>query len=101
PGDQLLTSAGFARQQDGALRLRDELRPRDDVPDLAAAADDAVMIELGIALAEEIAQPGAGSLIFEGAPRQHEQLVHFERFLEIVARAEFHRLDRPFYAAIV
>ena len=36
----------------------------------AAAADDAVVIELGVALAQQVAQPGAGALILEGAPRQ-------------------------------
>ena len=59
PRHHLLARAGFAGDQHGALGLRDQLGALDDVLHGAAAADDAVVVELGVALADQVA--GAGS----------------------------------------
>src|SRR5437667_4629836 len=53
--DELLARTGFAEDEHGALGFGDELRPPDHFLDRAAPADDPVMIELFVALAEEIA----------------------------------------------
>ena len=86
--------------QHRALRFGDQLRARDHVEDRAAAADDAVVIEFGVALAQQVAQAGAGALIFEGPPGEHQQLFDLERLLQVVARAELHGLDGALDAAV-
>ena len=60
----------------------------------AAAADDAVVIELLVALADQVAVLGAQPLVLERAPHDDQQLVDLERLLQVVERAELHRLDR-------
>ena len=97
---QLLAGAGLAGDEHRALRLGDQLGARDHVENRAAAADDAVVIELGVALAQQVAQAGARPLILEGAAGQHQQLVDLERLLQVVARAELHRLDGALDAAV-
>ena len=59
----------------------------------AAAADQAVVVELGVALAEQVAQPGARALLLEQPADGDQQLVDVEGLLQVVARAELHRLD--------
>ncbi len=59
-----------------------------------AAADDAVVIELGVALADQIAMLELQALVFDGAIGHDQQLVDLERLLQVVEGAEFHRLDR-------
>ena len=58
-----------------------------------AAADDAVVIELLVALGEQIAVLRAQALVLERARDDDEQLVDLERLLQIVERAELHRGD--------
>ena len=98
--DQLLAGAGLAGDEHRALRFGDQLRPRDHVEDRAAAADDAVVIVFGVAFAEQVTQAGAGALIFQGPPGEHQQLFDLERFLQVVARAELHGLDGALDAAV-
>ena len=92
--DQLLAGAGLAGDQHGALGLGHQLRPLDHFLHRPAAADDAVVIELLVALVDQIAVVGAQPLVLERAPDDDEQLVDLERLLQVVERAELHRLDR-------
>ena len=71
-----------------------QLGALDDLLHRAAAADDAVVIELLVALAEQVAVLGAQPLVIERAPDDDQQLVDLERLLQVVERAELHRLDR-------
>ena len=93
-GDQLLAGAGLAGDEHRALRLRDELGGPDDILHPAAAPDDAVVVELLVALVEEVPVMGAQALVLQRAPDEHEELVDLERLLKVVERAELHRLDR-------
>ena len=49
-GDELLAGAGLAGDEDGAARLGDQPRRPHDLLDRPAAADDAVVVELLVAL---------------------------------------------------
>ena len=71
-----------------------QLRAPDHFLHRAAAPDDAVMVELLVALAEQIPVLGAEPLVLERAPDDDEQLVDLERLLQVVERPELHRLDR-------
>ena len=71
----------------------DELRALDDVLHRAAAADDAVVVELLVALVDQVPVMGAQTLVLERAARDDEQLVDFEGLLQEIERAELHRLD--------
>ena len=61
PRDHLLAGAGLAGDEDRALGLGHQLRGVDHLLHAAAAADDAVVIELGVALADEIPVLGAAA----------------------------------------
>ena len=98
--DELLAGAGLAGEEHRAARFGDELCPADHVEHGAAAADEAVVVELGVALAEQIAQAGARALILEQPAHGDEQLVDVERLLQIVACAQLHRLDRALDGAV-
>ncbi len=88
-----LAGAGFARDQDRTLGLRHELGTLDHVLHRAAAPDDAVVIELGIALADQVLALGAEPLVIERVADQRDQLLDLERLLQVVERPELHRLD--------
>ena len=60
----------------------------------AAAADDAVVVELLVALAEQVAVLRAQALVLDGAVDDDQQLVDLERLLQVVERAQLHRRDR-------
>ena len=92
--DHLLAGAGLAGDEHRALRFRHHLRRADHVLHAAAAPDDAVLVELLVALAEQVAVLGPQALVIEGAVDHDQQLVDLERLLEVVERAELHRLDR-------
>ena len=70
-----------------------QLGALDDVLHGAAAADDAVVIELLVALAEQVAVFGAQPLMLERAADDDQQLVDLERLLQVVEGAELHRFD--------
>ena len=93
-GDELLAGAGLAEDQDRALGFGHQLGAPDHLFHRPAAADDAVVVELLVALAEQVAVLGAQPLMVERAPDDHQQLVDLERLLQVVERAELHRLDR-------
>jgi hypothetical protein len=65
--DQLLAGAGLAGDQHRALGLGNAFRALDDFLHHAAAADDAVVVELFVALAAQIAVFGPQSLMVDGA----------------------------------
>ena len=93
--DQLLAGAGLAGDEHRALRLARPAPPCWITSCIApAAADDAVVVELGVALADQVAVLGAQPLVLERAADDDEQLVDLERLLQVVERAELHRLDR-------
>ena len=94
PRDHLLAGARFAGDQHRALRLGDHLRGLDDVLDPPAAADDSVLVEFLVALAEQVSVLRPQPLMVDRAVDDHEQLVDLERLLQVVERAELHRLDR-------
>ena len=54
PRHHLLAGAGLAGDEHRALGLRDQLGALDHVLHRAAAADDAVVVEFGVALADEV-----------------------------------------------
>jgi len=91
---QLLAGAGFAGDEHGALRLGDALGPVDHLFHRPAAADDAVVVELLVALAQKVPILGAQPLMVQRAPGDDEELVDLERLLQVVERAQLHRLDR-------
>ena len=92
--DQLLARAGLAGDEDGALGLGHQLGAPDDLLHGPAAPDDAVVVELFVALAAQVAVFGAQPLMLERAPDDDQQLVDLERLLQVVERAELHGLDR-------
>ena len=92
--DQLLAGAGLAGDQHGALGFGDELGAADDFLHRAAPADDAVVIEVLVALADQVAVFDAQPLMVERTPDDDQQLVDLEGLLQIVERAELHRFDR-------
>ena len=59
-----------------------------------AAADHAVVVEVGVPLVNEVGVLGAQPLVIERAVDHDEQLVDLERLLQVVERAEPHRFDR-------
>ena len=91
--DQLLAGAGLAGDQDRALGLGDELGLANDVFHRAASSDDAVVVELFVALVQQVALMRAQPLMLERAPHDDEQLVDFEGLLQVVERAQLHRFD--------
>jgi hypothetical protein len=93
-GDHLLARAGFPRDEHGALRLRDHFRRLDHLLHAPASPDDAVVIELGVALADQVSVLELQALVFDRAIRDDEQFVDLERLLQIVEGPELHRLDR-------
>ena len=70
-----------------------QLGASDHVLHRAAAPDDAVVVELLVALVEQVAVLRAQPLVLERAPHDDQQLVDLERLLQVVERAELHRLD--------
>jgi hypothetical protein len=94
PGHELLARARLAHDQHRALRLRHQLDLPEQVLDRAALADDAVVVELLVPLAAEVAVLGAEPLVVEGAACHHEQLVDLEGLLQVVEGPELHGLDR-------
>ncbi len=84
----------------GAFGFRHELRRPDDLLHAAAASHDAVVVELFVALAQQIAVLGAQPLVVEGAAHHHEEFVDLERLLQIVEGAQLHRLDGAFDGGI-
>ena len=92
--DELLAGAGLAGDEHRALGIGDALGPADDLLHRPAAADDAVVVELFVALAAQVAVLGAQPLVIERAADDDQQLVDLERLLQVVERAELHRLDR-------
>ena len=91
---ELLAGTGLAGDEDGALGFRDPLGAENDLLHHPAPADDAVVIELLVALAAQIAILGAQLLMVERPADHDEELVDLERLLEIVECPELHRLDR-------
>ena len=94
PSDELLTGAGLARHEHCGLRVGDAVDPIDDRAHRRTAADDAIVVELLVALAAEVPAFRAQALVVERAPHRREQLVDFERLAQIVERAQLHRVDR-------
>ena len=70
----------------------DELGALDHFLHRAAAADDAVVVELGVALADQVLPLGLQAQALDGAAGQREQFVDLERLLEEVLDAELERL---------
>ena len=91
-----LPGPGLARDENGALRFRHELRCVDDLLHAPAAADDAVVIELGIPFTDQIPVLGAQPLMVERPVHEHQQLVDLERLLQIIERSQLHRFDGAF-----
>ena len=77
-------------------RLGDDFRRPDHFFHPPAASDETVVIEVGVALADEIPMLGPQPLMVEGATGDHQQFVDLERLLQVVERAELHRLDGAF-----
>ena len=73
---------------------RDQLRRLVHFLHRPAAADHAVVVEVGVALADQVGVLGAQPLVRERPVDHHEQLVDLERLLQVVEGAEPHRLDR-------
>ena len=94
--DHLLAGARLAGDEHGALRLRDELGALNHFLHGAASPDDAVLVEFGAALADQVLALRSQALVFERVADQREQLFDLERLLQVVQRAELHRLDRAF-----
>ncbi len=95
-GDELFAGAGLAGDEDGALGVGHELGAADDFFHRAAAPDDPVVTELLVALVDEVPVLRAEPLMIERAADDDQQLVDLERLLQIIERAELHRLDRAF-----
>jgi hypothetical protein len=83
----LLAGAGLAGDQHGALRLRHQSAPLQHVLHRLAAADDAVVVELGVALADQILLLRLEAMALHRAAGQRQQFVHLERLLEEVLDA--------------
>ena len=77
----------------GALGFRHELRGINHLLHAPASADDAVVVEFGVALADEISMLGAEPLVLERTIDHDQQFIDFERLLQVIERSEFHRLD--------
>ena len=88
----LLAGAGLAGDQHRALRLRDQLGTLQDVLHRAAAADDAVVVEFGVALADQVLALRPEALMLERVADEREQLVDLERLLEEVLDAQLEGL---------
>ena len=91
---QILAGAGFARDQDRAVRLRDRLHHAEDVEHRLAASDD--VREL-VARVERLLEQDVLLLQLrrlEVLSDLQPQFVHAERLGEVVHGAETHRFDR-------
>ena len=93
PRHQLLAGPRLARDEHGALGLGHALGPVDDLLHRPAAADDAVVAELLVTLAEQVAMLGAKPLVLDGPADGDEQVIDLERLLQEVERSELHRRD--------
>ena len=91
--DHLLARARLAHDEHGAPRFGDDFGGPDDLFHPAATADQPVVIELGVALADEIPVLGAQPLMIERPAGDDEQFVDFEGLLQVVERPELHRFD--------
>ena len=100
PRHHLLAGAGLAGDEHRALGRGDELRPVDHVLHRAAAADDAVVIELGVALAEQVLLFRLQPLAPDRAPRERQQFVDLERLLEKVLDAQLERFAHDLRRAV-
>ena len=100
PRHELLAGAGFAQDQDRALRFGHELCTLDHLLNRSTPAHDAVVIELFIALAQEVAVLRAETLVVQRPADHHQQLVDHERRLQIVERAQLHRFDGAFHRRV-
>ena len=96
PGDQLLAGSGLTGDQHRALRFGNALGAMDDVFHWTAAADDAVVVEVFIALAAQVAVFGAQPLMLEGPSYDNQELVDLEGLLQVVEGTQLHRLDGAF-----
>ena len=94
--DQFLPGAGLAGNEHRALGCGNELRTADDLFHRPAAADDAVVVELLVTFAEQVAVLGSQPLMVERPADDDEELVDLERLLQVVESAELHRLDGAF-----
>ena len=83
--DELLAGAGLAGDEHRALGLGHELRALDHVFHRAAAPDDAVVVELLVALADEVAVLGAQPLMLSA--RCDDQPGHAIATLDVVVTA--------------
>src|SRR5260370_347065 len=83
PSDEFLSGAGLARHEHRGLRVSDSVDPIDDRAHRRTAADDAVVVELLVALAAEVPAFRTQALVVERAPHRREQLVDFERLAQI------------------
>jgi hypothetical protein len=52
------------------------------------------MVELLVALGAQVPVLSAQALMVEGTAHHHQQFVDLERLLQVIERAELHRLDR-------
>jgi len=92
-GSQLLSGARLAGDEDRAAGPGHALEGPDHLLDGTASADDAVVIELLLPLAQEVAVLAPEALVLDGASNRHEELVHLERLLQVVVGPELHGLD--------
>jgi hypothetical protein len=95
-GDHLLARAGLARDENRALGAGDDFSRSNHFLHAAAATDDAVVVEFGVAFADEIPVFGPQALVIERAVDDDQQLVDVERLLQVIESPELHRLDRAF-----
>ena len=98
--DQLLARTRFAGNQHGALGFGDAFGAPDHAHHGPAPPDDAVVIELFVAFAEQVSILRPQPLMIERTADDDQQFVDFERLLQIVERAELHRLDRAFHGGV-
>ena len=89
----LLAGSGLAGDQHRALGLRDELRALNHFLHRAAAADDAVLVEFRAAFADQVLTLRSEALMLERMADQRQQLFDLERLLQVIERAQLHRLD--------
>ncbi len=98
--DEFFSSPRLAGDEDRALRLGDQFGAPNHFLDGPAPADDPVMVELLVALAEEVAVLGSQALMVERPSHDHEELVDFKRLLQVVERTELHRFDGAFDSGV-
>ena len=95
-----LPGAGLAGDEDGALGLRDQLRALDDFFHRPAAPDDAVVVELGVAFADQVLALGLQAETLDRPAGERQQLVDLERLLEEILDAELERLAHDLRRAV-